>query len=413
MKIRSNILFNIFARILLITILLGSIAVVLPAYPVRADDAVWALQFDGTTDWIHLNKTVDIIGSSWPTTKSVNLWVKPASGANCVAPSVDAASCDVILGDLPKWWGITIGRIENPISPRYNQDCIWVWNTENDATGEDSVCIPYTPDEWVNIALVHSGGMLRGFKNGREVGSKPSGATYQIPGDPPEELYLGGLIYTSGDGVRTFAGQIDEVTIWNRALTATEIRDNMFINLALPQTGLMAYYKMSDGPTIPETVPPAPLTLTDDSGNGWSGTFLDGKAGAGYPGNGHYAQWVTSTAFVTPLVPAAPTGLTATAVSPFQINLSWIDNSDNETDFEIQRCTGIGCSDFSVLTFVPAGAGIGSTIDGFDTSASPRTEYCYHVHAVNAGGASAPTQSACAKSWGLLFLPMVRRPSGP
>jgi hypothetical protein len=264
----------------------------------------------------------------------------------------------------------------------------------------------------VNVALVHSDGNLQAFKNGREVGSKPSGATYLGPETP--ELYFGGYIFNSGDlGIRTFAGQIDEVRIWNRALTATEIGTNMFIDLPLPQTGLMAYYKMSDGPTIPETVPPAPLTLTDDSGNGWSGTFLDGKAGAGYPGNGHYAQWVTSTAFVTPLVPAAPTGLTATAVSPFQINLSWTDNSDNETDFEIQRCTGIGCSDFSVLTFVPAGAGIGSTIDGFDTSASPRTEYCYHVHAVNAGGASAPTQSACAKSWGLLFLPMVRRPSGP
>ena len=37
--------------------------------------------------------------------------------------------------------------------------------------------------------------------------------------------------------------------------------------------------------------------------------------------------------------PKAPTGLTATAVSKNQINLSWTDNSNNETGFEIERDT--------------------------------------------------------------------------
>ena len=36
-------------------------------------------------------------------------------------------------------------------------------------------------------------------------------------------------------------------------------------------------------------------------------------------------------------VPAAPTGLTATAVSSSQINLAWSDNSRNEDGFQIER----------------------------------------------------------------------------
>jgi hypothetical protein len=35
--------------------------------------------------------------------------------------------------------------------------------------------------------------------------------------------------------------------------------------------------------------------------------------------------------------PNAPTNLTLTVVSSSQINLSWSDNSDNETGFKIER----------------------------------------------------------------------------
>lgn len=394
MKTRSTTMFNIFVRILLIAILLASIAVVLPVIPARADDAVWALQFDGATDWVHLGTTAEIMGTGWETTKSVNLWLKPSSGRDCVTS--DAASCDVIFSDLPKFWGITIGRIT--YGHHANQDCIWVWNFDNPMSGEDLICVPYTPGEWVNIALVHSDGMLRAFKNGVQRGSVVSGATHHLPG--VSDLYLGGILYKTGD-VMAYSGQIDEVRIWNRALTDIEIRDTMFNDLALPQTGLMAYYKMSDGPPH--------VTLTDDSGNGRNGTLLDGKPDNDPPGDGQFAQWVPSDAFVVPDVPIAPSGFTTTPVSAFQINLSWTDSSDNETDFEIHRCIGHACSNFSLLTFVQAGAGTGSRIDYYDTSASPRTEYCYHVHAINSGGTSPPTVNSCNRTWNILFLPAVVR----
>lgn len=44
------------------------------------------------------------------------------------------------------------------------------------------------------------------------------------------------------------------------------------------------------------------------------------------------------------LPPAAPTGLVATPVSPTQTTLTWVDQSNNETGFEVQRA---GSSDFA------------------------------------------------------------------
>ena len=45
---------------------------------------------------------------------------------------------------------------------------------------------------------------------------------------------------------------------------------------------------------------------------------------------------------ITTIVPIAPSNLTGSVVSSSQINLSWTDNSTNETGFNIERKTGTG-----------------------------------------------------------------------
>src|SRR5438093_282810 len=48
---------------------------------------------------------------------------------------------------------------------------------------------------------------------------------------------------------------------------------------------------------------------------------------------------ITGTLLTSANLVAAPTGLTATAVSSTQINLAWTDNAGNETSYVVERST--------------------------------------------------------------------------
>jgi fibronectin type 3 domain-containing protein len=82
------------------------------------------------------------------------------------------------------------------------------------------------------------------------------------------------------------------------------------------------------------------------------------------------------------LLPAAPSNLTATAVSTSQVNLSWADNSSNESGFRIERSlTGDA--------FAQIGS-VGANVTSYaDTGLAAGTAYYYRVCAYNASGNSA------------------------
>ena len=79
--------------------------------------------------------------------------------------------------------------------------------------------------------------------------------------------------------------------------------------------------------------------------------------------------------------PTAPTGLTASAASPSQINLAWSASTDNVgvTGYRVERCQGAGCSNF-VQVATPPGTSFN------DTGLTPSTSYSYRVRAADAAG---------------------------
>jgi len=108
-------------------------------------------------------------------------------------------------------------------------------------------------------------------------------------------------------------------------------------------------------------------------------------------------QLIPNSAFadvVTPgAVPAKPSALSVTAASYSKINLTWVDNSTNETGFEVSRSTD-RTGTYQALGTTAAGAT--SFIDSVDLD--PSTKYWYKIRAVNANGASAYVSTLQA-SW--------------
>jgi fibronectin type 3 domain-containing protein len=79
--------------------------------------------------------------------------------------------------------------------------------------------------------------------------------------------------------------------------------------------------------------------------------------------------------------PTTPTNLTATAVSPSQINLTWTASTDplGVTGYNVQRCQGAGCTNFAQV-------GTSTTTSYSDTGLMANTSYSYQVQAVDSVG---------------------------
>ena len=102
-------------------------------------------------------------------------------------------------------------------------------------------------------------------------------------------------------------------------------------------------------------------------------------------------RFAGGTAPPPPLI--APSGLTATATSTSAIRLRWSDNAGTETGFRIERCLGNGCTGFAQVA--TAGRDATEYVDG---GLARNTQYSYRVRAFNAGGNSAYSNTATAKT---------------
>jgi hypothetical protein len=123
----------------------------------------------------------------------------------------------------------------------------------------------------------------------------------------------------------------------------------------------------------------------------YSNTGLTGSTSYSYrvrayniAGDSDYSNTTSAVTLAAPALPAAPTNLSAAVISKSQINLTWTDNSGNETGFRIERCKGATCTNFALI------ATVGANVTSYsNTKLTANTTYRYRVYAYTASGNSA------------------------
>ena len=280
---------------------------------------------------------------------------------------------------------------------------------------------------WSHIALTYDGSNLRLYVNGAQVATQARTGAITTS---TNQLQIGGdSIYG-----QYFSGAIDEVRVYNRALSAAEVQTDMSTPLggggttdtqpptapgslaATAQNSTqinLSWTAASDnigvtGYRIERCTGSACTNFAEISAPAGTGTTFSDTglaAGTAYTyrvratdaaGNlGPYSN--TSTATTTAAgdtqPPTAPGSLAATAQSSTQVSLSWTAATDNVgvTGYRIERCTGSGCTNFAQIA---APAGTGTTYN--DTSLTAGTTYTYRVRAVDAAGNLGPYSNTAA-----------------
>jgi len=101
----------------------------------------------------------------------------------------------------------------------------------------------------------------------------------------------------------------------------------------------------------------------------------------------YFANFNRSSPPTTSTKPLAPGNLRATAVSSSRINITWTDNSNNETGFKIYRAN-FTTQKWDLIHTVSA-----NSTSCYDDNLSSGTTYYYTVGAYNEAGTNAPTGS--------------------
>ena len=103
----------------------------------------------------------------------------------------------------------------------------------------------------------------------------------------------------------------------------------------------------------------------------------------------------SNVASATPGPPTAPSGLTATAASMVQINLSWTASTSSVglANYIVQRCQGAGCTNFAQVASFAA-----TTTTYNDTGLTAGTSYSYQVQASDIDGGVSPFSNVATAS---------------
>ena len=225
---------------------------------IYAQGGGYAIDFDGSNDYVSVTDDASLTSTS---TITISAWLKKFSGSgwmSLVGKGTSDSNEEYILMLMDNQVYFDVGNNGGP----YLQQNITI-----------------ASETWHHIAAVHtrSGGTstLKVYLNGQDVGGTTTRPSY-TPNDNSIPLTIGSRFSTSN---ALFEGRIDDLRIWNDARTASEIQEYMHKEVASDASGLVAYYKMSNG---------TGTSLTDNSSNSNTGTLT----------NMDNSDWVTSYAVI-------------------------------------------------------------------------------------------------------------------
>jgi len=161
-----------------------------------------AVQFDGVSSWVSVPDSVSLNPTAGLTLQA---WVLPAAAMGNWSQAIvkeKSGGATYYLAASTHWavpvGGVTIGGAETMV--------------------RGPTAIP--PGTWSHIALTYDGASQRLYVNGREVASRAQSGRPDAGSGP---LRIGGNSVWG----EYFKGALDEIRVYNRALSATEIQNDM------------------------------------------------------------------------------------------------------------------------------------------------------------------------------------------
>lgn len=175
------------------------------------------------------------------------------------------------------------------------------------------------------------------------------------------------------------------------AASASQINLTWTDNATNETAFVVARSATSGGPYTDLAALGANVTSYSDAGLSPASTYFYVVRAENAAGASANSAEAGATTFAGP--PAAPSGLTATAVSSSQINLTWTDNATTEDNFVVARATTSG-GPYTDIATLPANA------TSYSNTGLPSAKtYYFVVRAVNATGASANSSQASATTY--------------
>jgi len=240
-----------------------------------------ALNFDGTNDIVQSSNTINTT-LALSNKITVEAWVNPTNAT--------------YLGCIVGNYQTNGSGMQFLLRRDYSNYTFWIDNGAgfNNVTSAATV----TTGAWVHLAGTWDGSTVKLYVNG--ILSGTASVTGSNIVSSTNQLWIGG---NSAGTPEMFAGSVDEVRVWNRALCQSEIQNNMNCEIASSGTGLLVNYHFNQGSDNANNS--GITTLTDASGNSINGTlngfFLTGAV-SNWVGQGAVTSGTTCGAFSIPSV---------------------------------------------------------------------------------------------------------------